>query len=99
LILSNEPDPEEQAKLWAFCQKWMHTICERYIANGDQEEIGGIVEVLSFVISKFKGEDLQKKMTKFFLEMNDSFPKHLPLTVLLMKNSIISIQEWDIHIS
>jgi len=34
-------------------------------------------------------------MTKYFLESNDSFPNHIGLTILLMKNGIISVSDWD----
>lgn len=84
--MSNEPAQEESQKLWIFCQKWIHALCEKYVSSNDFEAVNGILESLSFIVVKYKGDDLQKKLTKYFLESNESFPNNIGLTVMLMKN-------------
>lgn len=56
--MSNEPDQDEAAKLWIFCQKWIHALCEKYVSSNDYEAVNGILESLSFIVLKYKGEDL-----------------------------------------
>jgi len=38
-------------------------------------------------------------LTKYFLESNEDYPNNISLTILLMKNGILSMSEWDNHIS
>jgi hypothetical protein len=34
---SSEQDPDEMAKLWNYCAKWLLTACEKFISNGENE--------------------------------------------------------------
>lgn len=97
--LGPESESEETQKLIAFCRKWLKSLCERFVQTNDSESVNGVADALNFIACNFKGEDLQKLLTKVFLEMNESYPNNLDLTVLLMKRGIISLNEWDLHIS
>ena len=50
-------------------------------------------------MNKFKVEDFSKKLTHSFLQFNESIINNVDLNILLMKNGIISISEWDVQLA
>jgi len=50
---------------------------------------------MSFIVQKFKNDELSKRITKFFLGLNDTLPRDLDLSILLLKSGVLSVQEWD----
>jgi hypothetical protein len=89
---------EDHIKLWAYVKKWMHTVCEKFESN-HSEVNNTLVEGLKIVIAQYKSEDLSKKLTHEFLSLNESLINNVDLNVLLFKNSLISVSEWDNQIA
>lgn len=55
--------------------------------------------MISLIVAKFKVEDFSKKLTHSFLQFNESIINNVDLNILLMKNGIISISEWDVQLA
>ncbi len=62
------------------------------------DQIGSIVETLSFIIQNYKLEDLSKRLTQIFLSFSVDIVNNCSLTIKLMKDGIISTAEWDSQI-
>jgi hypothetical protein len=59
-----------------------------------------LVEVLSFIVVNYKGEDLSVElMKKLFLILDQTYWNEVDLNVLLMSRFVISVQEWDSQMS
>jgi hypothetical protein len=54
-----------------------------------------LADVLAMVVNKYKQEDLSKKLTHEFLSLNEAIINNVDLNILLLKQQIISITEWD----
>lgn len=54
-----------------------------------------MVDILGFIIKNYKVEDYTKELTHLLLQSKESLINNVDLNILLMKNGIISISEWD----
>jgi hypothetical protein len=61
--------------------------------------VNALIEGLSFIIQRFKAEDLQKKLTQQFMAFDTNIFTNVELTITLMKRGIISTAQWDSQVS
>ena len=96
--MNQEVNPDEKHKLWLYVEKWLSAACEKYDSD-NVSKIEPLIEVLSLIVSKYKVEDFSKKLTYLFLQMNESIINNVGLCIILIKNGIISISEWDVQLA
>lgn len=92
--LNSAANPDEVLKLWSHVEKWLHTACQKFDSD-NLTKIDPLIDIISFIVTKYKGDDFSKKLTHSFLQFNESIINNVDLNILLMKNGIISISEWD----
>lgn len=74
----------------------MLTICLLQQELDSNQDLQAKLEILSLIVKKFTAEDLGKRLlTESLLVMEEFFFLNVDLNILLMKNHIIPIQEWD----
>mmetsp|Transcript_9015 Transcript_9015/g.8425 ORF Transcript_9015/g.8425 Transcript_9015/m.8425 type:complete len:92 (+) Transcript_9015:1909-2184(+) len=76
----------------------MHTICFKFDAS-QPENISTYVEGLQLVVQNFKNDDLSKKLTHEFLQLNEQQFSNVGLNIILLKFQLISYAEWDQQIA
>lgn len=87
---------ETKNKLWIFCEKQLLTICLLQQELDSNQDLQAKLDILSLIVKKFTAEDLGKRLlTESLLVMEEFFFLNVDLNILLMKNHIIPIQEWD----
>jgi hypothetical protein len=52
--------------MWPYLVKWLMIICSKF-EKGIAIEITPLIEAMSIIINRYKGEDLSKKLTHEFL--------------------------------
>jgi hypothetical protein len=87
-------DQEEQGKLILYVKKYLTVICDKFISKQILESdtiVESLIDLLSFIVSKFKVDDFLKKVTHEFLQFKEEIVNNVELNLLLMKNGILSI--------
>ena len=72
----------------------MLSICQSF--DSQPADVTSMLEILKLIVNRYTLEDLSKRLlVEVFLQMEEMYFLNVDLNILLMKNSIIPIQEWD----
>lgn len=97
--INNEKDIRDSEMLWTYTKRNFENACKSFDSR-NQQNVQAQIQVLSFIVKNFSVEDFSIKLLNEVLFMLDvRIFNNLELNILLMREGIISISEWDRQIA
>ena len=94
---SSKSVQDQKFKLWSYCENKFNIIVSEF-DNMEPElnEVIPMVEVLCCIVNKYTVENYSKKLlAEVFFKMEEMYFLNVDLHIMLIKNRIFPIAEWD----
>jgi len=90
-------EDSEKTALQNFVMQKLTEVCEEFDSSTTMSIMNKVL-ILSMIVTKYTLNDFSKELLqKVFVQQEEKYFLNVELTLVLMRNRIISIGDWDNH--